>query len=170
MNRALTVLFEYSPWFVPLCLALGAMVLSRVTLAIDRRSDLAAVLDWLVPGKPAAVAANATIVAATMLTFFGVVFSTTLIAVQLAGSQYSPRIVRVFVRSRLTQLTLGVFLATFMFALNTLLAGERTGPSSSRATTGATMYVLMLATVGMFIAYLHGMVRLRRVQYLLRLT
>jgi uncharacterized membrane protein len=32
------------------------------------------------------------------------------------------------------------------------------------------MYLLVLTTVGMFIAYIHGMVRLLRVQYLLRMT
>jgi uncharacterized membrane protein len=92
------------------------------------------------------------------------------VAIQLAASQYSPRIVRVFVRSRLTHLTLGVFLATFVFSLNALVGTRETGEVFVPSLTMTIMYLLVLATVGTFIAFIHGMVRLLRVQYLLRWT
>ena len=158
-------------WFIPVCFALGAVLISRVTLAVDRATDLRDTVDVVLPGDPTAVAALAATVAAAMLTFLGVVFATTMVAIQLASSQYSPRIVRVFVRSRITQVTLGIFLATFVFALNTLV-GARASTSAAfvPALTTTVMYLLVLATVLMFLAFIHGMVRLLRVQYLLRLT
>ena len=111
----------------------------------------------------------ATIAAAT-LTFLGVVFSTTLVAVQLAASQYSPRIVRLFVRSRLTQSTLAVFVATFVFAITALVGIESDDAPVVPSKTLAVMLVLVLATVFVFVVFMHGIVRLLRVQYLLRLT
>jgi uncharacterized membrane protein len=157
-------------WFIPLGSAIGAALVSRVTLAIDRANDLESAVDGILPGDPTALAAAAATVAAAMLTFLGVVFATTLVAIQLASSQYSPRIVRVFVRSRLTQSTLGVFLATFVFSLNALVGTRESADPFVPSLTMTVMYLLVLTTVGMFIAYIHGMVRLLRVQYLLRLT
>lgn len=157
-------------WFVPMCCAIAAMVLSVLALVADNVWDLRSPSDSVLPGDPDELAAAAAVVAAAMLTFLGVVFSTTVVAVQLASSQYSPRIVRVFVRSRLTQATLGVFLATFVFSVNTLVGTRQALRPEVPAVTLAVLYLLVLATVAMFIAYIHGIVRLLRVQYLLRLT
>jgi uncharacterized membrane protein len=157
-------------WFIPLCFAAGAAVLSRITVAVDRATDLKEPVELVLPGDPTALATAASTVAAAMLTFLAVVFSTTLVAIQLAASQYSPRIVRIFVRSRLTHVALGVFLATFVFSLNALVATRETDDSFVPSLTMAAMYLLVMATVLTFIAFIHGMVRLLRVQYLLRLT
>ena len=159
-----------SLWFVPLCASIGAMVLFQLTLAADRALDLERGEGSVLPGDPTSVPAVAAVVAAAMLTFLGVVFSTTVVAVQLASSQYSPRIVRIFVRSRLTQATFGVFLATFVYAVDALVGTRGPSRPAVPAVTAAMLYLLVLATVLMFIAYIHGIVRLLRVQYLLRLT
>lgn len=158
-----------SMWFVPLCFAVLAIVASRVTLAVDTALALERPPRFLLPGDAAAVSAVSATVATAMLTFFAVVFSTTLVAVQLASSQYSPRIVRVFVRSRMTQVTLGVFVATFLFALNGLIGIRQGAAPVVPAITASVTYGLVVGTVLIFIAFLHGMVRLLRVQYLLHL-
>ena len=69
-------------------------------------------------------------IAAALLTFTGVVFSITLVALQMASTQYSPRVLRTFVRKPVTKLALSTFLATFVYSL-TLLArvGRRPGPT-----------------------------------------
>ena len=56
-------------------------------------------------------------VSSAMMTFIGVVFSISLVAVQMASGQFTPRVVRIFVRSRITKLTFAVFLATFTLTL-----------------------------------------------------
>jgi len=116
---------------------------------------------------PSDGAALTTTVATAMLTFIAVVFSTTLVAVQVAASQYSPRIVRLFVRSRVTHATLGVFLATFVVALNALIVSHSGGKNYVPVRTLASVYVMVLVTLVTFVVFVHSMVRMLRVQYLL---
>lgn len=155
-----------SMWFVPGGFVVGAIVLSLLILWIDDR--LAAESSWLPGASPGAAEALAGTIAAGMLTFTGVVFSTTLVAIQLAGAQYSPRVVRVFVRSTLTHVTLGVFLATFVFALAAFAEIREGTGTQVPALTITALYAMVLATLTVFITFCHGIVRLLRVQYLLR--
>ena len=71
-------------------------------------------------------------IAAATLAFVAVVFATTLVAIQLAASQYSPRAVRMFIRTRVTRVTLGLFLATFVFSLIVLVSNRLHRRGSSR--------------------------------------
>ena len=63
-------------------------------------------------------------VSSAMMTFIGVVFSISLVAVQMASGHFTPRVVRIFVRSRITKLTFAVFLATFTLSLLVLTSFE----------------------------------------------
>ena len=119
---------------------------------------------------PGSAATFAGAIAAATLAFVAVVFATTLVAIQLAASQYSPRTVRIFIRSRVTRLTLGLFLATFVFSLIILVSNRASVTSAKQfapVVSVTTLLALTLATVFGFVAYLHGVVRLMRVQYLL---
>ena len=119
---------------------------------------------------PGSAATFAGAIAAATLAFVAVVFATTLVAIQLAASQYSPRTVRIFIRSRVTRVTLGLFLATFVFSV-IVLVSNRASVTSARqfapVVSVTTLLALTVATVFGFVAYLHGVVRLMRVQYLL---
>ena len=55
--------------------------------------------------------------ASATLTLAGLVFSSTLIALTLASSQYGPRLLHNFIRSRSNQVVLGMLLGNFIFAL-----------------------------------------------------
>jgi uncharacterized membrane protein len=155
-----------SLWFVPSLFVVASLVVSRVVVGIDRARDLDRAPAWLLAADSDAAATFSATIAAAMLSFSAVVFSTTLVAIQLAGGQYSPRVVRVFVRSRLTQCTLGLFLATFVFAVAGMVE-ERSGDDAYvAAVTIAIVYVLVGATLFMFIAFVFGMSRILRVQYL----
>lgn len=157
-----------SLWFVPGLFVLGAFVASKGLIRLDEARAIRGQSDFLVKVDSAAGAALTATVATAMLTFIAVVFSTTLVAVQVAASQYSPRIVRLFVRSRVTHVTLGVFLATFVFALNALIEIHANDQDTVPAFTIGAVYLLVLATLGMFITFVHAMVRMLRVQYLLK--
>ena len=88
-----------------------------------------------------------------------VVFATTLVAIQLAASQYSPCTVRIFIRSRVTRVTLGLFLATFVFSA-IILVSNRASVTSARQfaplVSVTTLLALTVAAVFGFVAYLHG--------------
>ena len=56
-------------------------------------------------------------IASGMLTVTGIVFSLTIVSLQLASSQFGPRLLRTFMTSRANQLVLGTFTATFIYCL-----------------------------------------------------
>lgn len=157
-----------SLWFVPAVCTFAAYCVARVVLAIDLEVQVVDEIGWLTGDRVQAASELAKTVSVAMLTFMGVVFTTTLVAIQLAGGQYSPRVVRVFVRSRLTQLTLGCFLATFVFSLHATVAlNDREQVPSLTVLVTIGMLVLTLVA---FLAFLHGMTRMLRVQYLLTMV
>ncbi|MEY4175459.1 MAG: hypothetical protein RI900_2624 [Actinomycetota bacterium] len=155
-----------SLWFVPVLFVVGALALSRLTLLIDHEHGAFTQPQWLVIDDPDAAGLFAGTVAAAMLSFVAMVFSTTFIAIQLAGAQYSPRVVRVFVRSRLTHVTLGLFLATFVIAMTALLDIRGREPEKVPVLTVAVVVVLLLVTLGVFVVFVHGMSMVLRIQYL----
>ncbi|MEV5951016.1 DUF2254 domain-containing protein [Streptomyces sp. NPDC051993] len=107
-----------------------------------------------------------TTVSSAMMTFIGVVFSISLVAVQMASGQ-SPRVVRIFVRSRITKLTFAVFLATFTLSLLVLTSFD--SESDPRLVTSvpflqSAFTLLMVAlSLFLFIAYVNSTLRLMRV-------
>ena len=159
-----------SLWFVPTIFALVAVGLADLCIWLDGRIGASVRVRFDLVSDPATAATFAGTIAAATLAFVAVVFATTLVAIQLAASQYSPRTVRVFIRSRVTRVTLGLFLATFVFALIVVVSNRAAVTSAKQYAPVVSVTVLLLltlATVFGFVAYLHGVVRLMRVQYLL---
>jgi uncharacterized membrane protein len=159
-----------SLWFVPTIFAVAAIGAANLTIWLDARVDAPIGVRPDLVSDPTTAATFAGAIAAATLAFVAVVFATTLVAIQLAASQYSPRAVRVFIRSRVTRVTLGLFLATFVFSLIVLVSNRASvAPAKQFApvVSVSTLLALILATVFGFVAYLHGVVRLMRVQYLL---
>jgi len=56
-------------------------------------------------------------IAAAIITTIGVVFSITILALTLASQQFGPRMMRNFIRDAGNQVTLGVFVGTFVYAV-----------------------------------------------------
>lgn len=89
----LVINLRSSLWFVPvLCVLLGS-VLSFATIALDRAFDYEAIPSSLVGGPDAATAILST-VAASMVSLGALVLTITMVVVQLAMGQFSPRIVQ----------------------------------------------------------------------------
>ena len=159
-----------SLWFLPTIFAVAAIVVANLTIWLDTQVDAPIGVRPDLVSDPGSAATFAGAIAAATLAFVAVVFATTLVAIQLAASQYSPRTVRIFIRSRVTRVTLGLFLATFVFSV-IVLVSNRASVTSARqfapVVSVTTLLALTVATVFGFVAYLHGVVRLMRVQYLL---
>ena len=165
-NQRITV----SLWFLPTIFAAAAIGVANLTIWLDARVDVPVGVRPDLVGDPGTAATFAGAIAAATLAFVAVVFATTLVAIQLAASQYSPRTVRIFIRSRVTRVTLGLFLATFVFSLIILVSNRASVASAKQfapVVSVTTLLALTLSTVFGFVAYLHGVVRLMRVQYLL---
>lgn len=56
-------------------------------------------------------------IAGSMMTVVGVTFSMTLLTLALASSQYTSRVLRNFMRNRITQIVLGIFAGIFTYCL-----------------------------------------------------
>jgi uncharacterized membrane protein len=63
-------------------------------------------------------------IATAMMTVVSIVFAILLMTLTLASTQFSPRIIISFVRDRVTQQTLGIFLGTFLYCLGSLPAAR----------------------------------------------
>ena len=165
-NQRITV----SLWFLPTIFAAAAIGVANLTIWLDARVGAPIRVRPDLVSDPSTAATFAGAIAAATLAFVAVVFATTLVAIQLAASQYSPRAVRIFIRSRVTRVTLGLFLATFVFSLIILVSNRASVASAKQfapVVSVTTLLALTLATVFGFVAYLNGVVRLMRVQYLL---
>jgi uncharacterized membrane protein len=102
------------------------------------------------------------VVSATMITVTGLVFALTIVALQIASGQYSPRLLRNFMRDRGTQVVLSVFVGAFAYStagLHTVgiqrVGGEAFVPRL--AVSGSL--VLGLASVGVLIYFIHHLAR-----------
>jgi uncharacterized membrane protein len=127
-------------------------------------------LTWLFPRGPyvdnGEAASVLGIIASATLTFLGVVFTLTLVALQLASSQASPRVLRTFLRSGITKLAFGLLMATFAYSIAFLvLAGGRHHEPDSR---GLTVAVLLVgASLLVFLGYVAATMRLLQVGWVI---
>lgn len=95
--------------------------------------------------------------AGSMMTIMGITFSMTLLALVLASSQYTSRILRNFMRSRVTQFTLGVFAGIFAYCLIVLRAIRGSGGVDEFVPSLAVFFafVISLGGVGVLIYFIH---------------
>ena len=117
-----------SLWFVPAVEVVAAVALFAGTLAADQaayRGDFG-LPGWVNTGSADAAREILTTIAAAVITVVGVVFSIILVTLTLASTQFGPRMLRNFIRDRGTQLTLGTFVATFVYSV-LVLASVGTG-------------------------------------------
>ena len=114
-------------WFVPTVLVLVAGLLFVATLEIDWAVyDKHLALPFWIATVSAGTGREVLIgIAAAIITVVGVVFSVTIVALTLASQQFGPRMMRNFVRDVGNQMTLGVFVATFVYSILTLVAITR---------------------------------------------
>ena len=91
-----------------------------------------------------------------MISVTGLVFSITIVVLQLASSQFSPRVIATFLEDRVTQHTLGVFVASFLFSLTVLRSiPDRSGIEEGVPELAVTLsFLLVLGAVAMFLAFI----------------
>ncbi|HVP00313.1 MAG TPA: DUF2254 domain-containing protein [Bryobacteraceae bacterium] len=115
LRHRLRTFLQSSLCAVPIACMLAAMLVAPVVRAIDDRTRWA-LLDFGIEGSRVVVGA----LASSLLTFIVFAFSIILLAVQIASGQLSPRIIARVLESRLTKLTLGVFVFSFTYTLAAL--------------------------------------------------
>ena len=149
-----------SLWFVPALIVLGCAVLAVVLVeaagAIDHEV-LERFPRLFGAGAESSRSMLATI-AGSVITVAGVTFSITMVAVTQASSQYTPRVLRNFMRDRPSQAVLGVFVGIFTYCLiviRTIRGDEELRFIPSVAVL--TAFVLAMVGMGFLIFFIHHM-------------
>jgi uncharacterized membrane protein len=145
-------------WLVPAVEVLAAVLLFVGTYALDRAAydGVFRTPGWAISGSADAARQILTAIAAAIITVVGVVFSIVIVALTLTSTQFGPRMLRNFIRDRGTQLTLGTYVATFVYsilALGSIGQGSRGAFVPHISIT--VMLVLMLADLAVLIYFLH---------------
>jgi len=95
-------------------------------------------------------------ITSTVVTVIALVLGLTVVALQLSSTQFSPRLLRNFLRDRATQVVLSGFIATFVYSAAGLFtvgveAGERTEDYPRLAVSGAI--VLLFVSLGLVVYF-----------------
>jgi uncharacterized membrane protein len=114
-------------WVLPAASVLCSLAAGATLAAVDVDES-----SWLGPLLFQGTAADARdlliVVSATMITVTGLVFTLTVVALQIASTQFSPRLLRNFLRDRGNQVVLSIFVSTFAYATAGLhTVGARAG-------------------------------------------
>ncbi len=150
-------------WVLPGLLVLAGILGAIGSVALDRSGFIPRVLvehAWLYNGGATGARTLLGTVAASTITVAGTVFSITIAALSLAAGQMGPRLLRNFVRDRGNQLTLGIFLGTFSYALMVLrtVRTESEGAFVPHLSLSIAMLLafLCVATLVFFVGHMSG--------------
>ena len=150
-------------WLVPSLCVLASIGLAVGLIALDQHLPAAHGF-FLYPGPPDGARSFLSSIITAMISFTGLVFSITIVVLQLTSGQFSPRVLRMFLRDRTIQATLGVFMATFVYAMTVqraVLGTQGHDPFVPRIAV-TVAFVFVLASVGLFIRYIDHVANLVR--------
>jgi uncharacterized membrane protein len=143
-------------WVLPSAIALLSLVLGAVLPLFD---DAIGEPAWVFEGGPDGARSLLATIAGAMISVTGLVFSITMVILQLASSQFTPRILGTFLESRVVQVTLGVFTGSFIYALTVLRAVRGADDDIVPGTAVTLAFLYVLVAVGMFLAFIHHITR-----------
>jgi len=130
-------------WFWPAFLAavgaVGGVVLPFADVALGGL--------LLAPAGPDGARTILSTIASAILGVAGVTYSVTIVAVSFASGNFGPRLIGNFMRDRLNQIVLGIFLATFVYALVVLCAVVGTGEGTAFVPQIALLVAIGLSLV-----------------------
>ncbi|WP_422750189.1 DUF2254 domain-containing protein [Mycobacterium sp. WMMD1722] len=159
-------------WPIPMLALLSALVLGIAMPSVDEALDTwlpTSVAGFLFGGGADAAREVLSAIASSLITVTSLTFSLTLVTLQLASSQYSPRLLRTFAADRVVHRTLGLFLGTFMYALTvlrTIRSNDETGDFVPRLAV-TVAYLLTVLSVVMLVAFLAHLVKQIRIEAIL---
>ena len=156
MNRPKR-LVDFTNWLVPLLYALGGVIVGLIIPRIETRIWP----DLLSPMSVSSAISIYSAVASGMIALTGIVFSLVFVMVQFSATAYSPRLVLWIARDPIMSHALGVFVATFLYVVAASSGVDRYGSGRVPLVSVAIVFVLLLVSVGMFVAIIHRVSRLQ---------
>jgi uncharacterized membrane protein len=165
MNRLLPLLrnamyalrggFLVRPLLISVALGLLGAVLSSLEETVPALSAWVPTVLFPSHADPQVAQIVLATIAASIMTVVSIVFAILLMTLTLASMQFSPRILLSFVKDRVTQWTLGIFLGTFAYCMAALPAA-RTLPHPFAPVATVTCAMLLAVTcVAWLIFFIH---------------
>jgi uncharacterized membrane protein len=143
--------YEYvrnSLWIVPFLCVVLAVALGLVLPTVDEHTNTTIGITFGADAARSVLGA----IAGGMITFTGFVFSILLLAVQFGSSQFSPRLLRRFLRDPSTKAALGIFMATFIYALAVLrVVGTSSDAAFVPSNSVSVAVILLLLSMVLFL-------------------
>jgi len=172
ITRLLSVwdLLRGSFWFLPSVMAAGAVFLSFGAVQLDAamEADAYGRFEFIYLFGPEGARAILSAVATSMITVAGLTFSITMLTLQLASSQFGPRLLRNFMRDRGNQLVLGTFISTFVYCLLVLRTVKGVEGASFVPHLAVAIGVLLaVASLAVLIYFIHHTASSIRIETLL---
>lgn len=148
---------QSSYWFLPSLMALAGIILAFTILWLDQTSSVkTGELQWIYQGGPEGARGLLSSVAGSMITVAATAFSITIVALQLAASNFGPRLLRNFMQDTGNQAVLGTFIATFLYCLLVLrtIHGQNYNPYVPQLSVTVGL-LLTVASIGVLIYFIH---------------
>ncbi len=145
-------------WFVPALMLTLAIGLSFVTIAIDQsqETDVIGNVGWAYSLGPNGSRAILSAIAGSMISVATTAFSITIVALQLASSQFGPRLLRNFMQDTGNQVVLGTFISTFAYSLMVLRTINGVEEDEFVPHIAVTCGMgLAIASIGVLIYFIH---------------
>src|SRR5919206_550657 len=141
-----------SLWVLPTLCVLAALALGALLSLVDVGPDFVLAFQGTADDARSLLSG----IAATMVTVIALLLGLAVVALQLSSTQFSPRLLRNFLRDRPNQVVLSVFVATFAYSTAGLYTvgvsgGNRTAEFPRLAVTGAI--VLLFASLGLLVYF-----------------
>lgn len=131
---------------------------------------LKANLPWLFGGQESAGRDVLSTIAAAAVSIVAVSFSITIVALQLASSQFSPRVLRNFLQHPGVQIVLGMYIGTFAYSLVVLRSVRGSAESQDQFVPSLSItFAILLALVCVFclVYFIHYISQALQISHLL---
>jgi uncharacterized membrane protein len=148
----------------------AGVLLSFVTLWIDDRFGNHLISQSFTGGPDAALAILSS-AATAMVSLAALVLTITMVVVQLAMGQFSPRIVQPILKDKPSQFAIGIFVGTFayaMLAMRAVVIGN-SGGGRVPGLTVVTAFLLVVVSIAVLVIYVHHIGRSLRVSALIEI-
>ena len=151
--------------FVPGLIVVVFAVLGIVLVEVDGRIDLDGV-QFVFKGDGPAARTVLSVIAGSLITVAGLTFSITMVVLQLASSQFSPRVLRTFFGDRVTQITIGTYVGTFVYSILVLRAVGSFGDAGFVPRLSVTVASLLgIAAVVLLVVFLNHVSQMIQVSH-----
>ena len=160
-----------SLFFVPALFVAAAIAIAGAMLRVDVYLDQTSVrLPQFFQTTPESARSLLSTVASATITVAGVVFAITLVSIQLAASQFSPRVIPGFLRDSRQQRVMGLAVGTFAYCLVVLRAvrgSSEIGPVFIPHVSSGLSLALAIVTIIALVGFLDRSARTMQVGHII---